>query len=292
MKEKTPKWQFEILLSPGFVLGLLLLLANDFVFKSAFHNSITGKLSDFAGLFVFPLFLTVFARRTKWVIFLLTALGFGYWKSIYSQPLINAWNDLQLFHIGRTVDISDLAALAVLPASYIYGLRHEKSFQNSITTKSGFAKHRFATGCIILISVFAFTAAQRKGDHMVSEGKEYEFQTSTTRLLDRLNNIGLGRVTHHRISDEAAEQHRKIKGTPLTEEERNAYTFSTSTKYCNDTVSANITLHDRKGKSILKVEHLIYNCDMGGPQQDQEATRIFEQDVTDKLSADFQVRPD
>ena len=42
----------HILGSPGFLVGLLLLLSNDFVFKEQFHNGFTGKLSDFAGLFV------------------------------------------------------------------------------------------------------------------------------------------------------------------------------------------------------------------------------------------------
>ena len=45
-----------MLTSPGFVVGLSLLLLNDLFLKARFHNPLTGKLSDFAGLFVFPLF--------------------------------------------------------------------------------------------------------------------------------------------------------------------------------------------------------------------------------------------
>jgi hypothetical protein len=39
--------KLNILASPGFVISLLLLLLNDFVFKTQFHNQLTGKLSDF-----------------------------------------------------------------------------------------------------------------------------------------------------------------------------------------------------------------------------------------------------
>lgn len=52
------KRNFSILVSPGFLLCLCLLLLNDFILKSEFHNALTGKLSDFAGLFIFPLFFS------------------------------------------------------------------------------------------------------------------------------------------------------------------------------------------------------------------------------------------
>ena len=46
----------DILISPGFVISLFLLLINDFYLKPELDSSFTGKLSDFAGLFVFTLF--------------------------------------------------------------------------------------------------------------------------------------------------------------------------------------------------------------------------------------------
>ena len=44
--------RFAIAASPGFILGVGALLANDHILKSAFPGVITGKLSDVAGLFV------------------------------------------------------------------------------------------------------------------------------------------------------------------------------------------------------------------------------------------------
>jgi hypothetical protein len=286
------KRQFHLLLSPAFIFGLLLLLANEFIFKTAFHNALTGKLSDVAGLFIFPIFWTAFAPARKRAIYLLTALGFIFWKSVYAQSLIDSWNELRVFDIGRTVDITDLLALAVLPFSYLYSARQQTRFLASPRIADRFIAQRIATCGIILISVFAFTATQRQGDHMVSEEKEYEFQISRDELLDRLNKIGLGYVNHYRTSDEAAEQLRKIRGTPLTEEERNQFSFKTPTKLCNDTIHASVTLHARGDKAVLKINYLVYNCDKGSKEHEQEAIRIFEKDVIDKLRADLAARPD
>lgn len=38
--------------------AVALLVLNDHVFKAAFHNALTGKLSDFAGCFFLPLFVS------------------------------------------------------------------------------------------------------------------------------------------------------------------------------------------------------------------------------------------
>ncbi len=54
----------RIVASPGFVVGLAVLLTNDLVLKPAFHNFLTGKLSDIAGIWLASLFLSaVFQKR-------------------------------------------------------------------------------------------------------------------------------------------------------------------------------------------------------------------------------------
>ena len=47
----------EGLLHPVPLLAIGLLVLNDHVLKDAFHNAVTGKLSDFAGMAFFPLLL-------------------------------------------------------------------------------------------------------------------------------------------------------------------------------------------------------------------------------------------
>jgi hypothetical protein len=116
---------YLILTSCWFLGAITLLLLNDFILKSAFHNWFTGKLSDFAGLFFLPLFLAVFFPKQIKTVFLGTALFFIFWKSSLSAGLIDFINLLPGFHYGRVIDYTDLIALSVLPFShYIYSKRN------------------------------------------------------------------------------------------------------------------------------------------------------------------------
>ena len=53
------------LLHPGALVSIVLLVANDHWFKAAAPGLITGKLSDFAGLAFFPLFLHALVRLVQ-----------------------------------------------------------------------------------------------------------------------------------------------------------------------------------------------------------------------------------
>jgi hypothetical protein len=97
---------------PFFLVSLLLLLLNDLIFKTAFHNYLTGKLSDFAGLLVFPFFWSVlFPKRIK-EIHIGTFLFFIFWKS----PFSGAFVDFLSFY--RIVDFSDNIALVSILVSF------------------------------------------------------------------------------------------------------------------------------------------------------------------------------
>jgi len=121
MTETNPKQvQFEVFGSSGFIIALTALLLNDYYLKAEFSNLLTGKLSDFAGLFVFSLFwFAFFPKRRRWII-VLTAVTFTFWKSPLSQPAIDIWNKYSFFKIARVIDYSDLIALSVLPLSEKY----------------------------------------------------------------------------------------------------------------------------------------------------------------------------
>jgi len=103
-----------------FLTGLLILLLNDFFFKEHYGNWLTGKLSDFSGLFIFPLFWTAIFPGHKNKIFWLTGLMFAYFKSPFSQAFIDNWNSIGLLSISRTVDYSDLCALIILPVAFSF----------------------------------------------------------------------------------------------------------------------------------------------------------------------------
>src|SRR5215813_11555801 len=77
LRYRTQAWdRTRILSSPALVGALGILLLNDHVLKPALHNWVTGKLSDFAGVFLFPMFLTAVAPHRKPWIYLFTVMGF------------------------------------------------------------------------------------------------------------------------------------------------------------------------------------------------------------------------
>ena len=106
--------------SPGFLVALAVLLANDLWWKAAFGNWLTGKLSDFAGLFVVVVLATAFRPANGRVIAVVTVVAFTIWKSPLSQPPIDIWNAVAPYEIARVVDYTDLLALAVIPVAARY----------------------------------------------------------------------------------------------------------------------------------------------------------------------------
>lgn len=118
----------RLLFHPAFLLSLLLLLLNDLWLKYAFPGWITGKLSDFAGLFAFAFFFSAFIPKYRLYVHVITALGFIFWKSAWSEPVlvfIREHIDAQFY---RVQDMTDLFALLVLPLSYIVTLSGVEGF--------------------------------------------------------------------------------------------------------------------------------------------------------------------
>ena len=88
---------------------------NDFALKPLFHNAVTGKLSDFAGLFALTLFVATLWPQHRRLAACVIAVSFTFWKTTYAEPLIEAWNAVAPFAFGRTVDLTDLVALPMIP---------------------------------------------------------------------------------------------------------------------------------------------------------------------------------
>ncbi len=174
MSETIPK----TLLSPLFIIFLGLLLLNDFVLKAQFHNFLTGKLSDFVGLFVFSLFFIAFFPRKKLSILISIAILFTFWKSPYSESLINCWNSVEIITIWRVVDYTDLFALIVLPLAYFYSNHRQSQNVNYLPLK------RAIVSCIVLISIFAFLATSFTDEHSFWIDKNYEFDLTKSQFED------------------------------------------------------------------------------------------------------------
>jgi len=110
--------QKELILNPYFIIGLIILLLNDFYLKYEFGNFVTGKLSDFTGLLIFPMFVASIIPRVRKSISLIAGIGFIIWKLPLLTPVIDLINQLSFITIHRVVDYSDYMALLVLPLSH------------------------------------------------------------------------------------------------------------------------------------------------------------------------------
>ncbi|WP_024769524.1 hypothetical protein [Aquimarina macrocephali] len=102
-----------------FLVSIFLLLINDLYLKFEYHNYLTGKLSDFAGLFAFPYFFSCFFPKKIKPIYILSGILFVFWKSEFSQPMFDFAHSYGI-GIDRTVDYWDLIALPILLASFRY----------------------------------------------------------------------------------------------------------------------------------------------------------------------------
>jgi len=161
------------LTSPVYLSALTLLLVNDWFLKATLHNELTGKLSDLAGLFAITWFGVVLLPRYRVLVSLGVATAFVYWKSPHSDPLIAAWNDLNLFSVGRVVDPSDYIALATIPLALV----HARGARAGI--------HRPILRLVVAtISLFAFTATSYITEYEYD--RSYSFSMSTSELHQRV----------------------------------------------------------------------------------------------------------
>jgi hypothetical protein len=146
-----PNRRYDLLRTPLFIGALLLLLLNDFYLKAAFHNALTGKLSDFAGLFVFAVFWIALFPRFRGFVLAFTAAFFTFWKLPVSTGFVDALNSVLPLHIGRVCDVTDLSALAVLPAAAWFTRREKITFN-----------FRFLHPVVpVLVCCFAFMATSK-----------------------------------------------------------------------------------------------------------------------------------
>src|SRR6476619_4308728 len=117
MKTKRNKF---LLFNWLFISGLILLALNDHYLKSRFPNWFTGKLSDFAGMFILPMFLLFMFPKITRNAASISGVFFIFWKLPVSETFINFYNQFAPISIVRTVDYTDLVALAFLPLSHVF----------------------------------------------------------------------------------------------------------------------------------------------------------------------------
>jgi hypothetical protein len=150
----------SLLLHPLFIISLFLLLLNDLFWKFEYHNWLTGKLSDFAGMILLPVFLmTVFPKLSRNVILLSCASFFIWWKSPLAEGVLYFIRTQFSFPVSRVVDYSDLLALFVLPFT-----KHIKPVHLVISPRLLSCLH-YAMAMLAFISLCSTSVPYRYGEY-------------------------------------------------------------------------------------------------------------------------------
>jgi hypothetical protein len=179
-----------LLLNWIFILGLILLALNDHYFKWHYSNSLTGKISDFTGLLIFPMFLQFVFPRLRDASAAITGLLFVFWKLPFSERFIKLYNHFSFIPITRTVDYSDLIALSILPVSHLL-INRIDAFK--INTFPGSVLSQLF---IVVPACFVFMATsppisfymQAGGD--IHIGKTFKMKMSKEKVLEKLQAQG------------------------------------------------------------------------------------------------------
>jgi len=198
------------LISPLFIFFLVLLIINDFFMKPAFHNWFTGKLSDFCGLFIFPIFWSaIFPKQKIWV-FISTAILFTFWKSEYASVIIQFITPY--FSIGRTVDLSDLMALPMILLAWMY---QKNDLQQAIGKSMGKALiSRLSAYFVGVVAIFSFCATTQQKYiqsfdqpqyvllknpiiHDLSSHSEFEFYKRDSLLVIKINSLSISKPVRY-----------------------------------------------------------------------------------------------
>lgn len=139
-----------------FLSALTMLLLNDFYWKENYPNGLTGKLSDVSGLVVFALFFSaLFASKFRFLLYVTTTFLFVWWKSVWSESFIEAWNQtISFYPLERTVDYSDLWCLLILVPLYFY---HPKKEQKVVSS-------RWISVPLLFTGLFAIAATSKAKD--------------------------------------------------------------------------------------------------------------------------------
>lgn len=188
----------ELILNPYFIAGLILLILNDFYLKYEYGNFITGKLSDFAGLLIFPMFSATIIPKLRKSISLITGIGFIIWKLPLFSPFIGIANQILPVTIHRVVDYSDYIALIILPLSH-YLINHRESYSLIKADKL----RSIPKYSLLVIAFFAFCATSvlrlsetPKGTIYI--GESYNIKLPKDSIINSIKKLGYNCDFHAR----------------------------------------------------------------------------------------------
>jgi hypothetical protein len=131
--------------APASLAAVVVMGVNDHLLKARLHNAFTGKLSDVTGCFFLPLFLSAvlgliggWRLRTRVAVGgVLTALVFTTLElstradALFGRAVSLVGGPLGIHGASMTRDLTDLWALAFVPAGCLYGLNRARQHADS-----------------------------------------------------------------------------------------------------------------------------------------------------------------
>ena len=150
------------------IFSAIILLVNDHIFKYSYPGLLTGKASDFAGIFLLVLVLRSIFNKNTLLVSIAVAIFFIWWKSPMSQAAIDLVNSVSPVSIHRTIDYTDLVALLMVPlANHVF----KNKANYSVTGKFGkFIK--FPAICLSALSIMATSAVVPRDDYYIRSSEQ------------------------------------------------------------------------------------------------------------------------
>ena len=173
-----------------FISGLIVLALNDQYLKWTFGNWATGKISDFAGLLIFPMFLQFLFPRISRVSVIVTGALFVFWKLPVSNQFINIYNKVAIIPITRTVDYSDFIALLILPLAW-YLLGRIDNYRISRISPAFAACLIAAPATVIFMATSPPISYYMQPGGDIHIGKSYRLKVSEDEALAKFKAMGL-----------------------------------------------------------------------------------------------------
>ncbi len=173
-----------------FITGLIVLALNDHYLKWTFGNWFTGKISDFTGLLIFPMFLQFLFPRVSRVSVIITATLFVFWKLPVSGSFIHIYNKVALIPITRTVDYSDFIALLILPLAW-YLIGRIDSYRIGRISPAFAACLIAAPAAVIFMATSPPVSFYMQAGGDIHIGKSYRLKITEQEALEKLKAMGI-----------------------------------------------------------------------------------------------------
>ena len=246
--------RLDVFTSPLFIGSLVVLVTNDLVLKRLMPGLLTGKLSDFAGLFAFVLFWAALFPEHATVTGITVGAAFVAWKLPLATPAIHWWNAHAPFSVGRTEDATDLLALAVIPAALVY-----------LRVRTPVPRRRPAIIAVMLASLVAFVATSYRTTFDYSSA--YAYPGPPAELIAKLTGLV---ISSYPDPEPAAAG-------------ETTYLLRIPASVCFDSIDAEIAVARRDPGTRIRLVRLTHHCPEKRGDKDR-LLRVFEEAIVKPLA--------